>query len=130
MTRLFLALVLTFALGATDASAHCGKSHETASEQASNDGLAHCGSCAGDDHKDGGDAKADTCSCKAGKDGASTWCDHCKVGHHEGKKISCEGCYKKATGEAKGDCGSCSKSGDAAGSESSSSCGSKKTTEA
>ncbi len=86
----------------------------------STNAYADCGDCPGDakgekhahdgDHAHGDKAeKAKECACAAAKDGGSAWCDHCKVGNHDGKKYNCQGCYKKATGESTKDCGdSCS----------------------
>ena len=96
MFRIVFAVLLTFSTGISDAYAACGDCPGDAHhEKAEKDG------------KDGNSEKA-VCSCKAGKDGASTWCGHCGVGYHEGKKMKCEGCYKKATGESKEGCTSCS----------------------
>ena len=92
MFRLVFAVLLTFSVGSTDAYADCGSCGDAHHEKA---------------EKDGEGEKA-TCSCTEGKAGESTWCSHCGVGYHEGKKVKCEGCYKKATGESKEGCKGCS----------------------
>ena len=58
--RIALALTLAASFGSADAYAHPGH------DLTDNDGLAHCGDCAGD--KDDHAKKADECEDKAGKD--------------------------------------------------------------
>jgi hypothetical protein len=95
---LFVAL-LSFTAGSADAYADCGNCGD----------AGHADTEKGDHSHGEKTEKTAECSCKSAKDGASYWCGHCGVGHHEGKKIKCEGCYKKATGESKEDCSSCTK---------------------
>jgi len=73
-----------------------------------------CGDCPGDkaethEHTEahGDEAPAVTCSCAKGKAGETVWCAACKAGYHEGKKIGCEGCFKKASGQSDKACENC-----------------------
>ena len=99
--RLLFVTLLTFTMGTGDSYADDGHEHADKTEQAA-DGEAEKA------------PEATACSCSKAAEGASSWCDHCKVGHHEGKKMSCEGCYKKATGESDKDCSSCATKHEAA----------------
>jgi len=79
--------------------------------------YADCGNCEGEGHAHGeagehhshGDKteKAAECGCAKAKDGGTAWCGGCKVGHHDGKKYTCQDCFKKASGETEKDCDSC-----------------------
>jgi hypothetical protein len=91
------------------------------------DAMAYdCGDCPGDkaeahehvdaeakaaapapDAAEGAAAEAPACSCAKGKTGETTWCAACKVGYHEGNKIGCEGCFKKASGQSDKACEKC-----------------------
>ena len=37
-------------------------------------------------------------ACAKGKAGEAVWCDSCKVGYVDGKKIACKGCFVAKTG--------------------------------
>jgi hypothetical protein len=40
-------------------------------------------------------AEAHKCAgCAKGKSGDATWCEGCKVGYADGKKVSCKTCYE------------------------------------
>ena len=100
IVRILFVALLALTAGTSDAVADCGNCGDAAHAEGAEEAGHHDKAKAGD--------KA-ACACSKAKDGGSAWCDHCKVGHHDGKKIKCEGCYKKATGESKEDCASCSK---------------------
>jgi hypothetical protein len=123
IVRFLFVSLLTLTAGVSDAVAGCGSCGDAAHAEKGhhekaghNDKAGHHDGKAKDGHHDKAkDGEAGDCVCSKAKDGGSVWCSHCKVGHHEGKKIGCEGCYKKATGESKEDCKSCAKAhGDAA----------------
>ena len=75
--RLLFVTLLTFTMGPGDAFADDCQSGADKTEQAADAGAekAHDGAA---------------CNCTKAKEGGSAWCGHCKVGHHDGKKISCE----------------------------------------
>ena len=92
IVRFFFVALLTLTAGVSDAVADCGSCGDAAhAEKGHHDKAGHA-----DKVKDA----ATSCVCPKAKDG-SVWCDHCGVGHHDGKKIKCQDCYKKATGETK-----------------------------
>ncbi len=76
-----------------------------------------CGDCPGDkaeNHEHGADhadhakkGEAAPCNCAKGKAGETVWCDGCKAGYHEGKKMKCEGCFNKASGKSDKGCENC-----------------------
>ena len=44
-------------------------------------------------------AKAAACAaCAKGKAGKAVWCDSCKAGYVDGKKVACKGCFVAKTG--------------------------------
>ncbi|RMG17029.1 MAG: hypothetical protein D6731_04870 [Planctomycetota bacterium] len=47
----------------------------------------------------GDDAAAPACVCEKGKQGENVWCESCKVGYVDGKKVKCQDCYKAKTGQ-------------------------------
>ncbi len=76
------------------------------------DAFADCGDCPGDKTEEAecdksAAEKASACGCSKAKEGGSAWCDHCNVGHHDGKKMKCKSCFDKATGKSTEDCKSC-----------------------
>ena len=95
---------------------------------ASPDAMAlDCGDCPGDkageqahgdDHSHAKEEAKPACeSCAKGKAGETVWCDGCKAGYHDGKKMKCQGCFDKASGKSDKGCEKCShgKSGDEEG---------------
>jgi hypothetical protein len=52
-------------------------------------------------------AACNTSSCCACAE-KTAWCEKCEVGHVDGKKVKCKGCFAVKTGEAKS-CPDCKK---------------------
>jgi hypothetical protein len=99
--RLLFVTLLALTMGTGDSYAADGHEGADKTEQAADAGAEKA-------------PEGTACNCAKAAEGGSSWCDHCKVGHHEGKKMSCKDCYMKATGASDKDCESCAKKAEAA----------------
>jgi hypothetical protein len=104
----FLSIVIALCAAtiSSPAYADCGKDHEAetpAADAPAPEAPAADAPAADAPAADAPAADAHKCAgCAKGKSGEAAWCEGCKVGYVDGKKIGCKTCYehKASKGEA------------------------------